>query len=56
MSRMRYALAAVVLATTASFADAEVVRIELGTRSEVLAGKVFGNTGAYEGIVFARSR
>src|SRR5215472_6581926 len=50
MRSLRYALAAAVLAATASFANAKVVRIEIGMRSDVLAGKEFGNVGSYEEI------
>ena len=51
MNLLRYVLIAAVLSSTASYAMAEVTRIEIATRADVLAGKGFGDTGPYEEIV-----
>jgi hypothetical protein len=51
MNLLRYVLIAAALSSTTSYAIAEVTRIEIATRTDVLAGKAFGDTGPYEGIV-----
>jgi hypothetical protein len=51
MNLLRYVLIATALASATSYAMAEVTRIEIATRTDVLAGKAFGDTGPYEEIV-----
>jgi hypothetical protein len=51
MNLLRYVLIATALASATSYAMAEVTRIEIETRTDVLAGKAFGDTGPYEEIV-----
>jgi hypothetical protein len=51
MNLLRYVLIAAALSSTTSYAMAEVTRIEIATRTDVLAGKAFGETGPYEEIV-----
>jgi hypothetical protein len=51
MNLLRYVLIATALSSTTSYAMAEVTRIEIATRTDVLAGKAFGDTGPYEEIV-----
>jgi hypothetical protein len=51
MNLLRYVLIATALASATSYAMAEVTRIEIATRTDVLAGKAFGDTGRYEEIV-----
>ena len=47
MNLPRYALIVAVLSSTTSYAMAEVTRIEIATRTDLLAGKAFGDTGPY---------
>jgi len=51
--RNRYAVAGIVFAIAlfAAASQATVTRIEVTERSEVLAGRAFGNVGAYERII-----
>ena len=51
MNLLRYVLIAAALSSTTSYAMAEVTRIEIATRTDVVAGKAFGDTGPYEEIV-----
>jgi Alpha/beta hydrolase domain len=51
MKLLRFALVAAALSSSTSYAMAEVTRIEIATRADVLAGKAFGDTGPYEEIV-----
>jgi hypothetical protein len=51
MNLLRYVLIATALGSATSYAMAEVTRIEIATRTDVLAGKAFGDTGRYEEIV-----
>jgi hypothetical protein len=51
MNLLRYVLIAAALSSTTAYAMAEVTRIEIATRTDVLAGKAFGDTGPYEEIV-----
>ena len=51
MNLSRYALIVAVLSSATSYAMAEVTRIEIATRTDLLAGKAFGDTGPYEEIV-----
>jgi hypothetical protein len=52
MLRVGWALfAAAVIALAGHSAQAEVTRIEIASRADVLGGKPFGDTGAYEKII-----
>ena len=54
MNLLRYVLIAAALSSTTSYAMAEVTRIEIATRTDVVAGKAFGDTGPYEEIAGPR--
>src|SRR4051794_4174983 len=47
----RTLLASAVLVGASAAAQAEVTKIEVGTRADLLGGKPFGNAGAYEKII-----
>src|SRR5262249_3551977 len=52
MGILRFGCALIAAATCASYcAQAEVTRIEIASRADILAGKPFGASGAYEKIV-----